>query len=139
MAFGRSNTILIVAKISYQLDNWFGNCQGGPKLYTHTHTHTHARTHARMHARTHACMHVRTLEFTSLSRYVGFVVDEMESRQVFHRVSSVFHLPQISFYHFSTLIHLISSDSVMVLDALETSVICYSQTFNKATSQRLIT
>ena len=54
MALESFGTILYVAKISYQSDNWFGNCQGGPKLYTdtdtnrqtHTHTHTHTHTEA---------------------------------------------------------------------------------------------
>ena len=41
MALESSGTILYVAKISYQSDNWFGNCQGGTKT-VHTHTHTPA-------------------------------------------------------------------------------------------------
>ena len=39
------DTILYVAKISYQSDNWYGNCWGGPKLYTDTHTDTHKEAH----------------------------------------------------------------------------------------------
>ena len=38
---GEFHTILYVAKILYQSDNWFGNCLGGPKLYTDTHTPRH--------------------------------------------------------------------------------------------------
>ena len=45
MALEGSGTILYVAKISYQSHNWYGNCQGGPKLYTDTHIHTHTHTH----------------------------------------------------------------------------------------------
>ena len=47
--------ILYVAKISYQSDNWFGNCQGGPKFYTdtHSHTHTHRHTHRHTNTQTH--------------------------------------------------------------------------------------
>ena len=47
----RSDTILYVAKISYQSENWFGNCKGGPKFYTdtHTHAHTHRHTHTQIH------------------------------------------------------------------------------------------
>ena len=57
MALESFGTILYVAEISYQSDNWYGNCQGGPKLYTdthtyrHTHTHTHTDTHTRRKCR----------------------------------------------------------------------------------------
>ena len=51
MVLESSGTILYVAKISNQSDNQFGNCQGGPNVYTdkqtnrQTHTHTHTNTH----------------------------------------------------------------------------------------------
>ena len=42
MKLESSGMILYVAKISYQLDNWFGNCYGGTKiLHRHTHTEAH--------------------------------------------------------------------------------------------------
>ena len=44
MALESFGTILYVAKISYQSDNWFGSCEGGTKLYTDTRTHAHAQT-----------------------------------------------------------------------------------------------
>ena len=68
MPLESSGTILYVAKISYQSHNWFGNCQGGPKLQpaharmhtrihihteTHRDTHTHTETHRDTHTHTH--------------------------------------------------------------------------------------
>ena len=47
MALESSCTILYVAKISHQSDNWFGNCWGDhncTQTHTHTHTHTHTQT-----------------------------------------------------------------------------------------------
>ena len=56
-----SGTILYVAKISYQSDNWFGNCYKGYQKViqthretdrqkdTHTHTHTHTHTYTEAH------------------------------------------------------------------------------------------
>ena len=43
MALESSGTILYVAKILYQSDNWFGNCwgEGSKILDTDTHTETH--------------------------------------------------------------------------------------------------
>ena len=65
MALESSGTILHVAKISYQSDKWFGNCWGGPKLYTDTHTHrerererdTHTHTHTDTQTQTHTHTH----------------------------------------------------------------------------------
>ena len=45
MALESTGTILYVAKISYQSHNWYGNCEGGPKLYTDTHTDTQTHIH----------------------------------------------------------------------------------------------
>ena len=56
MALERSGTILYVAKISYQTDNWFGNCYEGTKTLqrqTHTHTHIHTHTHTQTDTHTH--------------------------------------------------------------------------------------
>ena len=61
MALESSSKILYVAKISYQSDNWFGNCYGGTKiLHTHTHTDTHTHTHTQTHTHTHTHRHTHT-------------------------------------------------------------------------------
>ena len=51
MALESFGTILYVVKISYQSDNWFGNCKGaGTKiLHRHTYTHRHTDTHTHTH------------------------------------------------------------------------------------------
>ena len=54
MALESSRTILYVAKIWYQSDNWFGNCQGDQNCtQTHTHTHTHTQTQTQTDTHTH--------------------------------------------------------------------------------------
>ena len=66
MAFESSGTILYVAKISYQSDNWFGNCYGGTKIvhrHTHIQTHTHTHKHTHTHRHTHTEAHFIRLVF----------------------------------------------------------------------------
>ena len=80
-------------------------------------------------------------EFASRSLHVGFVVDETGSGQVFHGVSPVFPLPQISFHHFSTLISSISFHFIRPCDGASGVVsrhLCYSQTYNIGASSHLI-
>ena len=68
MALESSGTILYVAKILYQSDNWFGNCWGGVQNCTQTHTHiqtdrhTHIHTHRHTHTdrQTHTHTHTQT-------------------------------------------------------------------------------
>ena len=56
MALESSGMMLYVAKILYQSDNWFGNCQGGTKIvHRHTHTHTHRDTHTHTEAYFMSC------------------------------------------------------------------------------------
>ena len=49
MALESSGMILYVPKISYQSDNWFGNCLGGDQNFTQTHTRTDTHTHTDTH------------------------------------------------------------------------------------------
>ena len=60
MALESSGMILYVAEISYQSHNQYGNCQGGPKLYTDTHTDTHTHTDTQTHTDTHTDTHRQT-------------------------------------------------------------------------------
>ena len=62
MVLESSSTILYVAKISYQSDNWFGNCKGGDQNFTqtHRHTHTHTDTHTHTQTHTHTDRHTHT-------------------------------------------------------------------------------
>ena len=60
MLFESSGTILYAAKISYQPDNWFGNCWGGTKIVQrHTHTHTQTDAHTQTHTHTHKHTHTK--------------------------------------------------------------------------------
>ena len=60
MAFASSGTILYVAKISYQSDNWFGSFKRKTKiLFRHTDTHTYTHTERHTHT-THTHTHTHT-------------------------------------------------------------------------------
>ena len=78
MVLESSCTILYVAKISYQSDNWFGNCWGNQNCTqthvqtntdTHTHTDTDTHTHTHTHTDTHRCLF-----------YVSFFCENAETR-----------------------------------------------------------
>ena len=98
MALESSGAILYVAKILYQSDSWFGNCQGGPKLYRETHTHTQIdrHTHRQTDRQTHTHTHTHARSFSKPFRHFTHVIAHSPTLPSLYLRHSSFSNPSIA-------------------------------------------
>ena len=103
--------ILLVAKISYQLDNWFGNCQERTKILhrstqtdtdrhidthrqTDTQTHINTHTHTDIHTHTHTQKHTQTHKHTQTQTHRHTYMDTDTRTHARIRTHTETHFPR---------------------------------------------